>query len=36
MERKRTVKDNILSAVLAILSLAWIYPIFMILFNSLK
>ena len=36
MEKKRTVKDNILSAVLAILSLAWIYPIFMILFNSLK
>ena len=36
MAKKRTVKDNILLAVLAILSLAWIYPIFMILFNSLK
>ena len=36
MEKKRTLKDNILSVVLGILCLAWVYPIFMILFNSLK
>ena len=36
MEKKRTLKDSILTVVLGILSLAWIYPIFMILFNSLK
>ena len=33
MEKKRTLKDSILTVVLGILSLAWIYPIFMILFN---
>ena len=36
MEKKLTLKDSILTVVLGILSLAWIYPIFMILFNSLK
>ena len=36
MEKKRTLKDSILTVVLGILSLAWIYPIFMILLNSLK
>ena len=36
MEKKRTLKDTVLTVVLGILSLAWIYPIFMILFNSLK
>ena len=36
MEKKRTLKDSILTVVLGILSLAWIYRIFMILFNSLK
>ncbi len=36
MEKKRTVRDYILSVILGILSIAWIYPIFMIIFNSLK
>ena len=36
MERKRTLRDNILSVILGILCIAWVYPIFMILFNSLK
>ena len=36
MEKKRTLRDNILSAILGILCIAWVYPIFMILFNSLK
>ena len=36
MEKKRTLKDSILTVVLGILSLAWIYPIFMTPFNSLK
>ena len=36
MEKKRTLRDNILSGILGILSIAWVYPIFMILFNSLK
>ena len=30
------LKDRILSVVLAVLSLAWLYPVFMILINSLK
>ena len=36
MEKKRTLRDNILSVILGILCIAWVYPIFMILFNSLK
>ena len=36
MTKKHVFQDRVLSVVLAILSLAWIYPIFMILFNSLK
>ena len=36
MEKRHTVKDHILSVILGILSIAWVYPIFMILFNSLK
>ena len=36
MEHKRTAKDHILSVILGILCIAWVYPIFMILFNSLK
>lgn len=36
MEKKRTLRDNILSGLLGILCIAWVYPIFMILFNSLK
>ena len=36
MEKKRTLRDNILSGILGILCIAWVYPIFMILFNSLK
>ena len=36
MEHKRTAKDHILSVILGILCIAWGYPIFMILFNSLK
>ena len=35
MEKKRTLRDNILSGILGILCIAWVYPIFMILFNSL-
>ena len=33
---KRTVGQNILSVVMAVISLAWLYPVFMILINSLK
>ena len=36
MEKKRTLRDQILSVILGILCIAWVYPIFMILFNSLK
>ena len=36
MEKKRTLRDNILSGILGILCIAWVYPILMILFNSLK
>ncbi len=36
MTKTGKIKDRILSVVLAILCLAWIYPVFMILFNSLK
>ena len=36
MTKANKIKDNILSVVLAVLSVAWIYPVFMILFNSLK
>lgn len=36
MPVKRSVKDHILSVILGIFCLAWVYPIFMILFNSLK
>ena len=36
MEKKRTLRDNILSGILGILCIAWVYPIFMILFNSFK
>ena len=36
MEKKRTLRDNILSVILGILCIAWVYPVFMILFNSLK
>ena len=36
MAQKRTAKDHILSVILGILCIAWVYPIFMILFNSLK
>lgn len=36
MEKKNRLVDGLLSVLLAILSLAWIYPIVMILLNSLK
>ena len=36
MKEKTTLKSKILFVVLLILSLAWIYPIFMILINSFK
>lgn len=36
MTKKKSVFDTILSIFLGILSLAWIYPVFMILMNSLK
>lgn len=36
MKEKTTIKSKILFVVLLILSLAWIYPVFMILINSFK
>lgn len=36
MEEKRTLKSRILFVVLLVLSLAWVYPVFMILINSFK
>ncbi len=36
MLKTNRLKDRILSVVLAVLSLAWLYPVFMILINSLK
>lgn len=36
MTKKKSVFDTILSIFLGILSLAWIYPVFMILMNSFK
>lgn len=36
MNKKNRIADNILSAVLAIVCLLWIYPVVMILLNSLK
>ena len=36
MNQNKTLKDNITSVILGMLSIAWIYPVFMILFNSLK
>ncbi len=36
MEKKNRVADGLMSAVLAVFSLAWVYPVIMILFNSLK
>lgn len=36
MFKKNRIFDNILSVFLSILSLAWIYPVLMILFNALK
>ena len=36
MTKKNAIKDGILSVVLAVLSLAWVYPVVMILLNSLK
>ena len=36
MEKTNKVKDRIISVILAILCVAWIYPVFMILINSLK
>ena len=34
--KTHAMRDRILSAFLAILSLAWVYPVVMILLNSLK
>lgn len=36
MHKKNRIADNILSVILSILSLAWIYPVVMIFSNSLK
>ena len=36
MEKKNRVADGLMTAVLAVFSLAWIYPVIMILLNSLK
>ncbi len=34
--KKKSIGDSILTVILSILSVAWIYPVIMILFNSLK
>lgn len=36
MNKKNTLMDKILSVLLTVLSLAWLYPVFMILMNALK
>ena len=36
MTKKQTLKDRILTVVLGLLCIAWVYPVFMILINSLK
>ncbi len=36
MRGRNTAKDTALSVILGLLSVAWVYPVFMILFNSLK
>ena len=36
MKKKQTFVDKLLTVVLTILSLAWVYPVFMILMNALK
>ena len=36
MEKKNRVADGLMTVVLAVFSLAWIYPVIMILLNSLK
>lgn len=36
MKKKNTVVNGILTAVFALLSLAWIYPVFMVISNSFK
>ena len=36
MKKKQSLSNTLLSIFLAILSITWLYPVFMILFNSLK
>ena len=36
MSKSTKIANTVLTAVLTILSLAWIYPVLMIFFNSLK
>ncbi len=36
MAKKHAVKNTVLTVVLGLLCVAWVYPVFMILFNSLK
>ena len=36
MAKSHTLKDRVLTLVLGVLCIAWVYPVFMILFNSLK
>ncbi len=36
MEKARKSRDRVISCILAVLSVAWIYPVFMILANSFK
>ena len=36
MKKRNKVVSGILTAVFTVLSLAWVYPVFMVLMNSLK
>ena len=36
MEKKNTLFNNILTVVLGVLCIAWVYPVIMILLNTLK
>ena len=36
MKKKQSMSNTVLTVILLVLSVAWVYPVFMILFNSLK
>ena len=36
MKKKQSMSNTVLTVILLVLSIAWVYPVFMILFNSLK